>query len=98
MSAMKKPGESDMDFFERRYQERVGVRYLSQFFSSQEMLPSRAELNCCHLHLLVETKTLRFSPLFQLKAEKLAARSSRPAVTNAKKGSGRSGAAGLSGM
>ena len=23
MSAMKRPGESDMDFYERRYQERV---------------------------------------------------------------------------
>ena len=25
MSAMKRPGESDMDFYERRYQERVGI-------------------------------------------------------------------------
>ena len=25
MSAMKRPGESDMDFYERRYQERVGM-------------------------------------------------------------------------
>ena len=31
MSAMKRPGESDMDFFERRYQERVSYN-LSDFF------------------------------------------------------------------
>ena len=30
MSAMKRPGESDMDFFERRYQERVSYN-LSDF-------------------------------------------------------------------
>jgi len=28
MSAMKKPGESDMDYFERRYQERVSIDIL----------------------------------------------------------------------
>ena len=32
MSAMKRPGESDMDFYERRYQERVGIIYITSFF------------------------------------------------------------------
>lgn len=29
VSAMRRPGESDMDYFERRYQERVGFHLIS---------------------------------------------------------------------
>ena len=27
MEAMRRPGETDMDYFERRYQQRVGLLY-----------------------------------------------------------------------
>ena len=39
VSAVKKPGESDMDFFERRFQERVSFLYYGSCMNSEFHLP-----------------------------------------------------------
>ena len=53
MSAMKRPGESDMDFYERRYQERVGIIYITSLLVYLCYLPSASvcqsvSLTVCH--------------------------------------------------